>query len=468
MSSPTDRSKRPKFEEEIDSDNDQHGLDDRHAKRQAVPDPETKAPHFAGEEKKETKRRHKKWTEDDDHGDSDDDDYNFNTTDYPRESTIQSENDQLLNDSMNSNSNTYNDNNNDYIPADDGHQLQQQQQHTNNSIDSASSICLRSIVSTKDAGVIIGRGGKNVNEIREYSSARVTISDIVQGAYERILSVNGPLESVGKAYYMVAEKILAEITDENNKNEKTITLKLLVPDNRVGNLIGRSGSIIKSIQESSGARLTAGEEKLPMSTERAMTIIGTPSSIQMVVVRIGEILSEHPERNNVNHIQYRPLPVNSPMMQMNRNYPTHHHRMPPPPTPNTNTGYAMIPGIPAIPTMPGMPIAAPFFYQNMNYGAMATATGNGTPDYGTMPMNNSQTHQQIFIPNDMVGCIIGKGGSKINEIRHLSGSHIKIADAHGNTNERLVTISGTPESNQMALYMLYSRIELEKNRLGII
>lgn len=31
----------------------------------------------------------------------------------------------------------------------------------------------------------------------------------------------------------------------------------------------------------------------------------------------------------------------------------------------------------------------------------------------------------------------------------------------------LVTITGTPESNQIALYLLYSRLELEKNRLGM-
>jgi heterogeneous nuclear rnp K-like protein 2 len=70
--------------------------------------------------------------------------------------------------------------------------------------------------------------------------------------------------------------------------------------------------------------------------------------------------------------------------------------------------------------------------------------------------------QQIFIPNDMVGAIIGKGGAKINEIRQLSGSVIKINEPQDNSNERLVTITGTAECNQMALYMLYSR--LGKNR----
>lgn len=66
--------------------------------------------------------------------------------------------------------------------------------------------------------------------------------------------------------------------------------------------------------------------------------------------------------------------------------------------------------------------------------------------------------QQIYIPNDMVGAIIGKGGAKINEIRSLSGSVIKINEPQDNSNERLVTITGTQECNQMALYMLYSRL----------
>jgi heterogeneous nuclear rnp K-like protein len=75
---------------------------------------------------------------------------------------------------------------------------------------------------------------------------------------------------------------------------------------------------------------------------------------------------------------------------------------------------------------------------------------------GTLP--GQPLTQQIFIPNDMVGAIIGKGGAKINEIRHLSGSVIKINEPQDNSNERLVTITGTQECNQMALYMLYSRL----------
>ncbi len=86
------------------------------------------------------------------------------------------------------------------------------------------------------------------------------------------------------------------------------------------------------------------------------------------------------------------------------------------------------------------------------------------PAGGHAGMPGAPLTQQIFIPNDMVGAIIGKGGQKINEIRQISGSVIKINEPQDNSNERLVTISGTEECNRMALYMLYSRLgELKNN-----
>lgn len=83
------------------------------------------------------------------------------------------------------------------------------------------------------------------------------------------------------------------------------------------------------------------------------------------------------------------------------------------------------------------------------------------------PPQQLQT-QQIYIPNDLVGCIIGKGGAKINEIRHMSASQIKIMEPGavgvgmngapvpaGSENERLVVITGQPHNIQMAVQLLY-------------
>ncbi len=93
--------------------------------------------------------------------------------------------------------------------------------------------------------------------------------------------------------------------------------------------------------------------------------------------------------------------------------------------------------------------------------AVPPAHGGGPhaqPMHGGAAMPGAPLTQQIYIPNDMVGAIIGKGGQKINEIRQISGSVIKINEPQDNSNERLVTITGTEECNRMALYMLYSRL----------
>lgn len=105
--------------------------------------------------------------------------------------------------------------------------------------------------------------------------------------------------------------------------------------------------------------------------------------------------------------------------------------------------------------------------------------GGGGPAQGYYP-NPYQPHvmpaapagplqtQQIYIPNDLVGCIIGKGGVKINEIRQASASQIKIMEPGAvgmavngqqagppNEGERLVVITGQPQNITMAVGMLY-------------
>lgn len=73
--------------------------------------------------------------------------------------------------------------------------------------------------------------------------------------------------------------------------------------------------------------------------------------------------------------------------------------------------------------------------------------------------------QHISIPADMVGCIIGRAGTKIQDIRRVSGARISIAKApHDDTGERMFTITGTGSSNEKALFLLYENLEAEKLR----
>jgi hypothetical protein len=67
----------------------------------------------------------------------------------------------------------------------------------NNAPDS-DTLTLRALVTTKEAGVIIGKGGKNVADLREQTGVKAGVSKVVQGVNERVLSVSGTVEDVAK------------------------------------------------------------------------------------------------------------------------------------------------------------------------------------------------------------------------------------------------------------------------------
>ena len=73
---------------------------------------------------------------------------------------------------------------------------------------SQSTLTLRAIVSSKEAGVIIGKQGKNVADLRDETGVKAGVSKVVQGVHDRVLTVTGPLSGISKAYNLVAKALL--------------------------------------------------------------------------------------------------------------------------------------------------------------------------------------------------------------------------------------------------------------------
>ncbi|KAI0302211.1 hypothetical protein BC826DRAFT_904575 [Russula brevipes] len=289
-------------------------------------------------------------------------------------------------------------------------------------------IHMRCLIVTQDASIIIGKAGAHVNEIREKSGARVMVSESIPGNPERILNVSGPLDAVSKAFGLIVRRINDEPFDAPSvPGSRAVTIKFMIPNSRMGSVIGKQGSKIKEIQDASGARLNASEGMLPGSTERVLSVAGVADAIHIATYYIGNILIEAQERMpSSSHSSYRP----SNRRSGGGGY----------------VGSSYVPG--------GSTYSNPYMQGVSN------------------PAQQLQT-QQIYIPNDLVGCIIGKGGSKINEIRHMSASQIKIMEPGagpvgsapgGSEGERLVVITGPPANIQMAVQLLYHRLEQEKQK----
>lgn len=69
-------------------------------------------------------------------------------------------------------------------------------------------LTLRAIVTSKEAGVIIGKAGKNVADLRDETGVKAGVSKVIQGVHDRVLTITGGCEAVSKAYAIVAKGLL--------------------------------------------------------------------------------------------------------------------------------------------------------------------------------------------------------------------------------------------------------------------
>jgi len=273
--------------------------------------------------------------------------------------------------------------------------------------------------------VIIGKAGKNVADLRDQTGVKAGVSKVVPGVHERVLTVSGSVEGVAKAYALIVSQLIAVNQSSpvtSNSSSPSSAIRLLISHNLMGSIIGRSGLKIKAIQDLSGARMVASKDMLPQSTERIVEVQGSSDSIGRAIEEIGRCLLEDWERGQ-GTVLYHPGVGDERSGRR-----------------SSNAG------------------------RRINGDTPGRGRTSPSPNSPSQQPTNLRT-QNISIPSDMVGCIIGRNGTKITEIRRLSGSKISIAkEPHDETGERMFTIVGTPEANEKALFLLYHQLESEKER----
>ncbi|XP_032045547.1 poly(rC)-binding protein 3 isoform X7 [Aythya fuligula] len=175
-------------------------------------------------------------------------------------------------------------------------------------------LTIRLLMHGKEVGSIIGKKGETVKKMREESGARINISE--GNCPERIVTITGPTDAIFKAFAMIAYKFEEDITNSMSNSTATskppVTLRLVVPASQCGSLIGKGGSKIKEIRESTGAQVQVAGDMLPNSTERAVTISGTPDAIIQCVKQICVVMLESPPKGAT--IPYRPKPASTPVI----------------------------------------------------------------------------------------------------------------------------------------------------------
>lgn len=182
-------------------------------------------------------------------------------------------------------------------------------------------LTLRMLMHGKEVGSIIGKKGETVKRIREQSSARITISE--GSCPERITTITGSTAAVFHAVSMIAFKLDEDLcsapANGGNVSRPPVTLRLVIPASQCGSLIGKAGTKIKEIRETTGAQVQVAGDLLPNSTERAVTVSGVPDAIILCVRQICAVILESPPKGAT--IPYHPsLSLGTVLLSANQGF----------------------------------------------------------------------------------------------------------------------------------------------------
>uniref|UniRef100_A0A3B3YAC3 K Homology domain-containing protein n=1 Tax=Poecilia mexicana TaxID=48701 RepID=A0A3B3YAC3_9TELE len=298
-----------------------------------------------------------------------------------------------------------------------------------------------------------GKKGETVKKMREESGARINISE--GNCPERIVTITGPTDTIFKAFAMIAYKFEEDIINSMSNSPATskppVTLRLVVPASQCGSLIGKGGSKIKEMRESTGAQVQVAGDMLPNSTERAVTISGTPEAIIQCVKQICVVMLESPPKGAT--IPYRPKPASTPVIFSGG---------------QVSAELALADNLLVLLSLLTLQQLTKLHQLAMQQTPF-TPLGQTTPAFPGLDASPPASTHELTIPNDLIGCIIGRQGTKINEIRQMSGAQIKIANAMEGSSERQITITGTPANISLAQYLINASTSgAPENQLHVI
>ncbi|XP_061640287.1 poly(rC)-binding protein 2-like isoform X4 [Phyllopteryx taeniolatus] len=318
-------------------------------------------------------------------------------------------------------------------------------------------LTIRLLMHGKEVGSIIGKKGESVKKMREESGARINISE--GNCPERIITLAGPTTAIFKAFSMIIDKLEEDISSSMTNSTATskppVTLRIVVPASQCGSLIGKGGCKIKEIRESTSAQVQVAGDMLPNSTERAISIAGTPQSIIECVKQICVVMLESPPKGVT--IPYRPKPSGSPVIFAGgQAYAVQgQHAIPQPDVSEVSASSSSAAISPQLTKLHQLAMQqSPFPIAHSNQGFTGIDTSAQT------------SSNEMKIPNELIGCIIGRQGAKINEIRQMSGAQIKIANPVDGSTDRQVTITGSPASISLAEYLINARLSSEATGLA--
>mmetsp|Transcript_36789 Transcript_36789/g.70929 ORF Transcript_36789/g.70929 Transcript_36789/m.70929 type:complete len:475 (-) Transcript_36789:124-1548(-) len=157
------------------------------------------------------------------------------------------------------------------------------------------SVSITAIVPDSKAGVLIGRKGQTIQRIKAQSGAQISVSEFQKGNENRVVTI--------KSHNVQAiQKALAAMVCTLDGNAPTSSAKLSVPPSSLGSIIGRKGTRVQAIRQSTGAVVQIEKDGI-------VTINGPRLSVCLAGSMVIERLCQHQLRQPPSESKEQPGPV---------------------------------------------------------------------------------------------------------------------------------------------------------------
>ncbi|EPS60109.1 hypothetical protein M569_14694, partial [Genlisea aurea] len=265
----------------------------------------------------------------------------------------------------------------------------------------------------KKIGSIIGRGGEIVKQLRADTRSKIRIGESVPGCDERIVTLYSSNEETNDvegfdtricpaqdALFRVHDRIVADDATMEEDSEETplVIVRLLVPSDQIGCIIGKGGQVIQNIRADSGAQIRIlKDENLPvcaMRTDELVQISGDASVVKKALKQISARIHDNPSR--FQHLLSSSAPSSYPSGS------------------SVLSAGAQLMGLTSV--------MAP--YSGYKSEAADWSRSLYAAPRGDIPARDFSL--RLVCPLANVGGVIGKGGAIINQIRQDSRATIKV------------------------------------------
>ncbi|XP_028271717.1 far upstream element-binding protein 2 isoform X2 [Parambassis ranga] len=340
-------------------------------------------------------------------------------------------------------------------------------------------------------GLIIGRGGEQINKIQQDSGCKVQIAHDSAGLPERSVSLTGSAEGIQRAKELI-EDIVSRGHESTNGQSGSMQ-EMIIPAGKAGLIIGKGGETIKQLQERAGVKMILIQDgSQPPNIDKPLRIIGDPYKVQQAKEMVNEILRErdHPGFGDRNEYGTRmgggggggggggidiAVPRQSVGVVIGRNGEMIKKIQSDAGVkiqfqPDDGTGPDKIAHIMG---PPDQCQHAASIITDLLQSIRAREEGGqgGPPGAGGMPPGGRGRGRDwgppggemtFSIPAHKCGLVIGRGGENVKSINQQTGAFVEISrepPPNGDPNFKLFTIRGSPQQIDHAKQLIEEKIE---------